>query len=168
MTTNNNNKSPIQEQRELTGELIKRYRIQNKLTQQELAHKIGKTESSIRKYEKGLVEVPYSVLTLIGKYLNVDPIQLIIKYDENKVFRFNTEPVSDEPSDDVVDIDNPTSDDLSTLYTTHDLYELLNEVIKLNRPLSNRLYETSPIDIADFLKELSEYMEFKLEKLCKE
>lgn len=166
MTTNNNNKSPIQEQRELTGELIKRYRIQNKLTQQELAHKIGKTESSIRKYEKGLVEVPYSVLTLIGKYLKVDPIQLIIKDDVNKVFKFNAE--SDEPSDDVVDIDAATSDNLSTLYTTHDLYELLNEVIKLNRPLSNRLCKASPIDIADFIKDLSEYMEFKLEKLCKE
>ena len=38
------------------GMNIKKYR-KGKFTQQELADKIGKTESSIRKYEKGLVTI---------------------------------------------------------------------------------------------------------------
>jgi len=49
---------------------IKKYR-KGKFTQQELADKIGKTESSIRKYEKGLVTIPLDVLNKIATVLEV-------------------------------------------------------------------------------------------------
>lgn len=52
------------------GMNIKKYR-KGKMTQQELADKIGKTESSIRKYEKGLVIIPLDVLNKIATVLDV-------------------------------------------------------------------------------------------------
>lgn len=63
---------------------IKKYR-KGKMTQQELADKIGKTESSIRKYEKGLVTIPLDVLNNIATSLEVKVADLmgISDYLEN-------------------------------------------------------------------------------------
>lgn len=65
---------------------IKKLRKEHKMTQQELANKIGKTESSIRKYESGIVQIPINVLEKIAKIFN---LQLIIsfsnKFDLSKI-----------------------------------------------------------------------------------
>lgn len=58
------------------GMNIKKYR-KGKFTQQELADKIGKTESSIRKYEKGLVTIPLDVLNRIATALGVEVSDLM-------------------------------------------------------------------------------------------
>lgn len=58
------------------GMNIKKYR-KGKFTQQELADKIGKTESSIRKYEKGLVTIPLDVLNRIATVLEVKVADLM-------------------------------------------------------------------------------------------
>ncbi|MBQ8682425.1 MAG: helix-turn-helix transcriptional regulator [Selenomonadales bacterium] len=47
------------------------------MTQQELADRIGKTESSIRKYEKGLVTIPLDVLEQIASVLGVSAFDLM-------------------------------------------------------------------------------------------
>lgn len=67
------------------GMNIKKYR-KGKFTQQELANKIGKTESSIRKYEKGLVTIPLDVLNKIATALEVKVADLmgISDYLENE------------------------------------------------------------------------------------
>lgn len=48
------------------GERIKSLRKRLEITQQQLANRVFKTESSIRKYEKGLVTIPFSVLLDLG------------------------------------------------------------------------------------------------------
>lgn len=58
------------------GKKIKQYR-KGKMTQQELAKRIGKTESSIRKYEKGLVTIPLDVLEQIASALGVSAFCLM-------------------------------------------------------------------------------------------
>ena len=58
------------------GMNIKKYR-EGKFTQRELADKIGKTESSIRKYEKGLVTIPLDVLNRIATALEVKVADLM-------------------------------------------------------------------------------------------
>ena len=58
------------------GKKIKQYR-KGKMTQQELAEKIGKTESSIRKYEKGLVTIPLDVLEQIASSLGITAFDLM-------------------------------------------------------------------------------------------
>ncbi len=58
------------------GKKIKQYR-KGKMTQQELAAKIGKTESSIRKYEKGLVTIPLDVLEAIASALGITAFDLM-------------------------------------------------------------------------------------------
>lgn len=58
------------------GKKIKQLR-KGKMTQPELAAKIGKTESSIRKYEKGLVTIPLNVLEEIASALGVVPFDLM-------------------------------------------------------------------------------------------
>ncbi len=59
------------------GENIKTYRKAKKLTQEDLANLINKSESSIRKYEKGLVEIPNTVIEYIAAALEVDTVDLI-------------------------------------------------------------------------------------------
>lgn len=58
------------------GKRIKQCR-KGKMTQQELASKIGRTESSIRKYEKGLVTIPLDVLDDIASALGVTSFDLM-------------------------------------------------------------------------------------------
>ena len=55
------------------------------MTQQELAEKIGKTESSIRKYEKGLVTIPLDVLEQIASSLGITAFDLMgVEYWDKK------------------------------------------------------------------------------------
>ncbi len=66
------------------GKKIKQYR-KGKMTQQELAEKIGKTESSIRKYEKGLVTIPLNVLEQIASSLGITAFDLMgVEYWDKK------------------------------------------------------------------------------------
>ena len=55
------------------GKKIKEKRKDCKITQAELAERIGKTESSIRKYEKGLVAIPTDVVEKIAETLETTP-----------------------------------------------------------------------------------------------
>lgn len=77
------------------GARIKELR-KGKMTQQELADKIRKTESSIRKYEKGLVLAPLDVLEEIAKALGTTPIDIIgAEYWDTKI---DVEPLAEEVS----------------------------------------------------------------------
>lgn len=53
----------------IIGEKIKKIRKENKITQTELANLIGKTPSSIQKYEYGLTSIPLEVLEKISNVL---------------------------------------------------------------------------------------------------
>ncbi len=59
------------------GENIKKYRKEKKLTQQELADKIGKHKITVAKYESGKISVPIDVLDQIANELDVTYIDLI-------------------------------------------------------------------------------------------
>lgn len=59
------------------GLKIKEYRKKKKLTQKELAELINRTESSIRKYEKGLIEIPNSILEKIAQALEINITDLV-------------------------------------------------------------------------------------------
>lgn len=61
---------------------IKKYRIQNHMSQNELAKLTGYTDrSSIAKIEKGLVDLPQSKIMLFASALNVDPGDLMGEVD---------------------------------------------------------------------------------------
>lgn len=70
---------PLQtsDMKKIVGLNIKRIRKQKKLTQPQLAELIGKHESSIRKYEKGLTDIPNEVIMLIADKLEVAPSELL-------------------------------------------------------------------------------------------
>lgn len=59
------------------GNRIKRARRKAKLTQKELAERIGKTESSVRKYEVGKTTIPIDVIAEIAYVLDVPALDLI-------------------------------------------------------------------------------------------
>lgn len=66
------------------GKRIKQYR-KGKMTQKELASKIQRTESSIRKYEKGLITIPLNILEEIASALGVTAFDLMgIEYFDLK------------------------------------------------------------------------------------
>ena len=59
------------------GENIKKARKEKKMTQKELAEKIHRTESSIRKYEKGIIQIPNDIIEKIAIALNISPLDLV-------------------------------------------------------------------------------------------
>lgn len=59
------------------GQHIKSLRKYHVLTQKELAQRIGKTESTIQKYEAGKVEIPWSVLENIASVLETTAFNLV-------------------------------------------------------------------------------------------
>lgn len=59
------------------GENIKTYRKRNGYTQTELGIKIGKSESTIRKYESGAVEPNFETLNKIASVLNISKYELL-------------------------------------------------------------------------------------------
>lgn len=59
------------------GYYIKKHRKLNHLTQEQLGQAIGKTTSSIQKYESGKTEVPRSVLEKIASVLDLHILDLL-------------------------------------------------------------------------------------------
>lgn len=59
------------------GTQIKNYRKRKNLTQKDLALMIGKTVSSVQKYECGSTEIPTSVLEKIADVLGMDITSLL-------------------------------------------------------------------------------------------
>lgn len=59
------------------GERIRNLRKLRRITQKELGRAIMRSESSIAKYEQGLVEIPPSVLMNIAEYFDIDAIDLL-------------------------------------------------------------------------------------------
>ncbi len=60
-----------------TGDNIRYYREVHGWSQSRLASAIKKTESSVRKYEAGLVEIPLSVIADICTVLRVAPLEIL-------------------------------------------------------------------------------------------
>lgn len=63
--------------KQIVGCNIKNVRKSRNLTQTQLAEQIGKHESSIRKYEKGLTDIPNEVILKIADVLEVSPAELL-------------------------------------------------------------------------------------------
>ena len=57
---------------QIIGENIKMYRKAKGLTQPKLGELIGKSESTIRKYEAGAVEPSFNILSVISEALGVE------------------------------------------------------------------------------------------------
>lgn len=90
------------------GERLKQLRKEHKLTQTELATAIGTTQSTIYKYEKGMQNVPMSVLTKFANYFEVSIDDLAGTLIET------TEP-SEEPWIKVLKLYNFNNDELKEL-----------------------------------------------------
>ena len=73
---------------------IKNNRKRLNLTQKEFGEKIGKTESSIRKYEKGLTQIPNDVLQKMADIFNIGIFELM--GIEKKELSLNSEDIYKE------------------------------------------------------------------------
>ncbi|WP_462351125.1 helix-turn-helix domain-containing protein [Fusobacterium varium] len=69
---------------EVMSSSIKQLRKEKKITQKELGQLIGKTEITIRKYEKGDIRVSFEVLRQIIKKIGID-LEHITKVFENNI-----------------------------------------------------------------------------------
>lgn len=73
-----------QSQNEFVGSKIRKYRKIKKITQEELAEKIGIKNNTVSAYERGVIEVPHSKLLEVAKVLGVKYTQLLpIEGDED-------------------------------------------------------------------------------------
>lgn len=69
-----------------TGELIKKYRKEKKITQQELANLINKSKSTIEKYESNKIEsIPVNTLIDISKALGINSMDLIEEKEREQI-----------------------------------------------------------------------------------
>lgn len=66
------------------GNRIKEYRKKAKMSQKELAQKIGKGYSTVQKYELNLTQPPIDVLNKIAEVLNIGTSMLLDDDDEPK------------------------------------------------------------------------------------
>ncbi len=71
------------------GMRIKQQRKSKKMTQQQLGDTIGKAEVTIRQYEKGLIEIPTSVLQKIADTLEISLSSLMGIQNESEEDRHN-------------------------------------------------------------------------------
>lgn len=123
---------------EQIGSRIKMSREREGLTQKELGEAVGRTESTIRKYEKGLIEVPRSVIERIALTLHTDLAFLMgIKVDAKNII-------------------NELNDLLSA--TAKRRYELENSLEKLD---DYRIGEEQRKEILDNILPLLENQEHK-------
>lgn len=65
------------------SENIRYYRLQNKMTQLDLAGKVGVDRSVIQRYESGVIAVPYERIISISEALGVSPTKLMGLEEEN-------------------------------------------------------------------------------------
>lgn len=80
----------------ILAENIKKYRKEKHITQKQLASLIGKTESSVQKYEAGKVDIPNNVLECIAQNLDCTLIQLYgmdSEYFMTRLRETNTDPL---------------------------------------------------------------------------
>lgn len=67
-----------------TGEIIRALRVQRGMSVEQLAEKIGKSRTTVWRYENGNIEeMPYTILIPIAKALNVSPTVLLGIDEEN-------------------------------------------------------------------------------------
>ncbi len=67
----------LEHKNKIIGYYIQKRRKSMKMTQKQLGELIGKTESSIQKYESGKTEIPRSVLEKIASVLGVHILELL-------------------------------------------------------------------------------------------
>ncbi len=70
--------------KENLGELIKKCRIDNKLSKEELAQKLGVTKLTITKWEKNISRPSFSSILLLSKELNLSFDEFILGYKITK------------------------------------------------------------------------------------
>lgn len=119
----------------IVGNKIKYYRTKKGLTQKQLAKLIGKTESSIQKYECGSTEVPFSVLEKIASHLDTYLLFLLDdKYLESaaEYFKENGDFDLSNLLQDIALLNLKLSDDINNNYSKNlnILFSRLNDLGK--------------------------------------
>lgn len=67
---------------ELLAGNLKRYRLEQELTQEELANKAGVEFSTISRIERGLLNASISLVFALAKALEIEPTRLLKKKEE--------------------------------------------------------------------------------------
>ena len=131
------------------GTQIKNYRKRKHLTQKDLALMIGKTVSSVQKYECGCTEIPTSVLEEIGDVLGIDIASLL----------FASQFAADNPTEKIGD--TLKRFDLSSLMTAIDnATETPTPLEQLTASFS-KLNDKGQEKAASYVDDLSKIPEYK-------
>lgn len=135
---------------------IKENRKRLKLTQKSLGEKIGKTESSIQKYEKGLTQIPNDVLEKLADVFQISIFDLT--FDETQL---SLEPLL-RTNKKYLSWSLGKSDELLEIFQNKIKETLKNE----GNDYVNYTFEEvlSEEDIASLTKEISDVFEFLLYK----
>lgn len=130
------------------GAQIKNYRKRKNLTQKDLALMIGKTVSSVQKYECGSTEIPTSVLEEIADVLGMDITSLLFvsQFADNPTEKIGDTLKRFDISSLMTAIDNATG-------TPTPLEQLTASFTKLN--------EKGQEKAASYVKDLTKIPEYK-------
>lgn len=133
------------------GNRIKEYRKKAKLSQKELAQKIGKGYSTVQKYELNLTQPPIDVLNKIADVLNIGASALFADDDNDLNTLFNALEYSDENN-----IEFPLTNP-KMINTTITLYDNEITLVKDFRELN----ELGKEKAADYVHDLTENPKYK-------
>lgn len=116
----------------IVGNKIRFFRNEKGITQKALADLIGKTESSIQKYECGSTEVPFSVLEKIAKALDITILFLLDdEYLESASAYFEEKGEAKTSSlfHDMASLNKKLAANIDTSYTQilNNLFSMLND-----------------------------------------
>jgi len=126
------------------GKIIKKYRKNKKLTQKQLADLISKTESSVRKYEKGLVKIPFSALCQICDILDIPTIDLFP--EKTKADFLKTTEILEKASEEYLKNGNKETltNNLETVQNT------LQETIKTLDTIRGKKHRRTNINLSEY------------------
>lgn len=145
---------------EKIGLKIKENRKRLKLTQKSLGEKIGKTESSIQKYEKGLTQIPNDVLEKLADVFQIPIFDLTFDLTSSRA-QLSLEPLL-RTNKKYLSWSLGKSDELLEIFQNKIKETLKNEGNHyVNYTFEKNLSEE---DIASLTKEMSDIFEFLLYK----
>lgn len=174
----------------MLGNNIKSARKRLKLTQKELAQKLGIAEITIRKYEKGDREPNFDTIQRLALALNITPYELLSDYASSSsnnnssisdltnnlslLIQSTDEDISKLSNNLKILIDNLTANALNK-YNVHynkenheDYIQYMNRILDKLALIANPMYYIHDSSHTQLLKDIDDYMNYKINQFNEE
>ena len=141
------------------GLLIRKLRTTYGLTQRELAAQIDKSEVSIRKYETGIIKIPFAVFFMTVHMLGIKLFNQKLHFDVGKIYRGYTFTNDLEPM-----VDN---EECTTQWIYNQIFGYMEKIIGYKNENSKDKVWLYDDEAEIIINDIVDYINFKIEKYYK-